>query len=360
MNRSLTIGTYAGIPVRIHWTFSLLIVFIAYTSVTEGLSFQRSILFSAYILVMFLCVVLHEFGHALAARRYGVKTKDIILSPIGGIARLEKLPEKPLQELIIALAGPAVNIVIALLVGAGLLIFTSRGLIPAYDDITQIRGMADFLRNVVILNLVLFVFNLLPAFPMDGGRVLRSLLALKLGRIRATKIASLIGRIMALGFIAFAVMEDQIGLALIGVFIFTSAGAESRYTQTYSVLEEYLAKDIMKTDFPRIHLSDSFSVCYELQRRNIASNFLVFDSLGYISGTIPELFLQEAKKRGLNDEPVTSLMSSVILYADENTNAKDIFQMMQDKGSAIVAIGEPGDITGVIDRDTLQRLIKIG
>lgn len=358
MNRSFTLGTFAGIPVKVHWSFSLLILFVVYTAFTEDLNLQRSLIFSAYILVMFLCVVLHEFGHALAAARYGVKTRDIILSPIGGIARLEKLPERPLHEFIIAIAGPAVNVVIALALGLGLISLTDGGILPQNADITEVPDISDFLRNIVVLNIVLFMFNLIPAFPMDGGRVLRSLLSMRLGRRRATNIASVIGRVLAIGFIAFAIMEDQITLALIGVFIFTSASAESKYTNTYSVLEEFIASDIMKTDYPRLHLSDTFDKCFELFRRNIASNFLVFDSLGYISGTIPELFLIEAQKRNLGDHSVTSLMSSVILYAEPNASAKTLMEMMQEKGGAIVAIGEPGNVLGVVDRETLKNLIR--
>ena len=358
MDKSITLGVFGGIPLRVHWTFSLLILFVAYTAMSEGLNLQRSLIFSAYILVMFLCVVLHEYGHALAAAKYGVRTRDIILSPIGGIARLEKLPEKPMQEFIIAIAGPAVNVAIALILGLGLISFTNGGLLPQSADITEVPQFSDFLRNVVFLNIILFVFNLIPAFPMDGGRVLRSLLSLKLGRRKATNIASTIGKILAVGFIVFAVVEDQITLALIGVFIFTSAGAETRYTNTYSILEEFTAADIMKIDFPRLHLGDTFDKCFEYQLRNVASNFLVFDSLGYVSGTVPELFVQEARKRDMGHQPVSTMMSSVILYAEPGASAKEIFEMMQEKGSAIIAIGEQGNILGVIDRDTIKNLIK--
>lgn len=357
MDKSFTIATIKGIPLKLHWSFGFLILFIIYTGITEDLTIARSLVFSAYIFALFCCVVLHEYGHALAARKYGVNTRDIILSPIGGIARLEKLPEKPKEELIIAIAGPLVNVAIALILGIGIFLFAERSILPNVEDITKVITISDFIRYVIILNIILFVFNLIPAFPMDGGRILRSLLAMKIGRRKATNIASIIGRILAVGFFIFAIYNDQITLALIGIFIFTSAGAEAKYTNSYAILEELSAGDIMRKQFTKLHLSDIFSVPIDLRRRNVESNFLIFDSLGYISGSLPEAYVVEAEKRKLEDQPVTSMMSPKIEFVEPSLTAKEIFEIMNLKGLGIVAVGDINKLLGVIDRNTIRNLI---
>ena len=283
MSGSLHIGTFGGIPLKIHWTFSFLILFLLFTIFAEGVGLEQGLWFGGYIIALFLCVVLHEYGHAIAAKRYGVQTKDIILSPIGGVARLEVLPEKPVQELIIALAGPAVNVIIAVLLTIGFLISSVDPLEALNYDILGIDGPKDFFVFLLVLNIMLFVFNLIPAFPMDGGRVLRSLLAMKFGRVNATKVASFVGRILAIGFVIFGLSNNMYVLAFIGVFIYMSAAAEYRHTKLSSVFSEHIVSDIMRTEFTKLHIGDLYARPIDLYKRNIESNFLVFDSLGYIS-----------------------------------------------------------------------------
>ncbi|MBC7884468.1 MAG: site-2 protease family protein [Saprospiraceae bacterium] len=222
------LGTYWKIPVKVHWTFGLLVLFVSYTAFTNGLKLWQGVGFVSYIFVLFFCVVLHEYGHALTARKFGVKTKDIILSPIGGLARLESMPEKPMQEFFIAIAGPTVNLVIGLIL-AIILFFTSGEIFPNVTDF-KFDEPVEFIRYVTLMNFALFLFNLIPAFPMDGGRIVRSLLSLKLGRVAATGIASGIGRILAVAFIIYGVFNQQLTLSLIGLFIFMMAGKE--YDQT--------------------------------------------------------------------------------------------------------------------------------
>ncbi|MDB2497393.1 site-2 protease family protein, partial [Verrucomicrobiales bacterium] len=195
MKWSLKLGRLFGIDVYLHFTFLLLLGFLGLyywrsthevAGALEGVSF---------ILALFACVLLHEFGHSLMARRYGIKTRDITLLPIGGVARLEKIPEEPVRELWVALAGPAVNVVIAALLFIGLL---ATGGLSSTQEFTESGG--SFFQRLLVVNLIIVAFNLLPAFPMDGGRVLRALLAFKMGRRRATIIAANVGQVMAIGF----------------------------------------------------------------------------------------------------------------------------------------------------------------
>ena len=231
--RALHIGTYFGIPVFIHWTFSFIILFVSYVAYSEGMATNEILAFSLYIFCLFLCVILHEYGHALMARRYRIATHDIIVTPIGGLARLNGIPKDPKGELLIAFAGPMVNLVLAFLIFGVLSILGIGWIIPDVEDLRVLSNPIGFVHMLLILNIVLFVFNLIPAFPMDGGRVLRALLSFKMDRVKATLIASVIGRILAVAFVAFAAYNKLPGLLFIGIFIFMMAGKEyQRVKQT--------------------------------------------------------------------------------------------------------------------------------
>src|SRR5215510_1298382 len=200
MKWQLKLGRFLGIDVYIHATFVLLIGWVGYSYWLENHNFAEVINGILFILALFLCVVLHEYGHALTARKYGVKTGDITLYPIGGVARLERIPDRPIQELWVALAGPAVNLVISIVLIVYLLL--TNGLTSVLNlNLTQ----GSFIERLMVVNVSLVLFNLIPAFPMDGGRVLRALLALRLEYTQATQIAAYIGQ-------GFAFLFGFIGL----------------------------------------------------------------------------------------------------------------------------------------------------
>jgi Zn-dependent protease len=220
--RALKLGKFFDIEVYIHWTFALLVGYVLYKFWDKG-GLEMGLYVVGLLLAMFGCVLLHEFGHALMARYFGVPTRDITLYPIGGVARLERMPERPVEELLIALAGPAVNIVIAtlLLVPAFLSISAVADSSAALEQVNpQALEQAierSFLFQLFAGNLILAGFNLLPAFPMDGGRVLRALLAGWLGRIRATEVAAALGVAFALGFIVIGFYANPM-MILLGLF----------------------------------------------------------------------------------------------------------------------------------------------
>ena len=196
MSWSLTIGRFGATTVRVHLTFFLLLAWIGVSAWEKGglPAARDSVLFIALI---FTCVVLHEFGHIIMARRFGIETPDVILLPIGGVARMPRMPQKPAQELAVAIAGPMVNVAIAFL------LFLVLGTIQP-DDLTRIEDpRVSFLARLAAANVFLVIFNMIPAFPMDGGRVLHAVLAMKLGGARATQIAAAIGQALAfaLGFL---------------------------------------------------------------------------------------------------------------------------------------------------------------
>ncbi|HKK89108.1 MAG TPA: site-2 protease family protein [Saprospiraceae bacterium] len=242
MRGSIHLGTYFGIPVYLHWSFFLLIAYIVYDSYRRGMDQVNILWFVLLTLTIFMCVTLHEFGHALTAKKYQITTKDIILSPIGGVARLKNMPKFWHQEFLIALAGPAVNVVISILLG--LYLYISGTGIP--EQMESIAGSIrnNFLFLVLVTNVFLVIFNMIPAFPMDGGRVFRALLSIPFGRLKATLVAARIGQALAILFMAYSMYQAQPIHLVIGIFIFFAASAELRSVQYDSWLETLVAADM--------------------------------------------------------------------------------------------------------------------
>jgi Zn-dependent protease len=237
---SFHLARIAGIDVRIHATFFLLLAWFGFVYYAEG---GQAAMFAglAFIILLFVCVVLHEFGHALAARAYGINTPDITLLPIGGVARLERMPDKPWQELVVALAGPAVNVVIAFA------LFVVIGRFFQTGDLEQMAGGGgNLLVNLLAINVMLVVFNLLPAFPMDGGRVLRAVLAMRMKHARATQIAATVGQIVAVLFGLVGIFGGNPFLLFIAVFVFFGARGEASYAVLKETADETRIGGIMR------------------------------------------------------------------------------------------------------------------
>ena len=225
MGWAITIGRIAGTAVRIHVTFLLYLAWIAYANWEEGGS-AAALDATLFVSLLFLCVLAHEFGHIFAARRYGIGTPDVTLLPIGGLARLERIPADPNQELVVALAGPAVNVVIAL----------ALMLLVGAPDAAHFGALEDprvaMVERLVQVNIILVLFNMLPAFPMDGGRVLRALLAMKWPRARATTIAARIGQGLAFAMMLVGFMGQPM-LFVLAVFVWFAAAQEAKMDMAY-------------------------------------------------------------------------------------------------------------------------------
>ena len=214
------LGEPFGIGVYLHWTFAILVFLILIGSFGVGVA-EGLLLIAA----LFGCVVLHELGHSLAARRYGIGTRDITLYPIGGVASLDRMPKEPMKELVIALAGPAVNVVIAMVLFP--LVFVAQVVSPA---------LAEFLLQIAVLNVGLVVFNMLPSFPMDGGRVFRALLSMKTGRVRATNVAATVGKVMAVIFGVLGLLSGEFMLVFIALFVWFAGESERRMVEAEAQL----------------------------------------------------------------------------------------------------------------------------
>ena len=359
MGKSLYLGTYAGIPIYVHWTFGFVVLFIIYAAVTQGMVLSSVLWFSAYVLSLFVCVIFHEYGHALAAKRYGVITRDIIISPIGGVARMEAMPDKPWKELVIAIAGPLVNVVLAILLSILFYVIFEEDFISADFELLP-RDFESFLGLVIIINIALFVFNLVPAFPMDGGRILRALLAMKWGRVKATKIASIIGRVLAVCFIGLAIWLNHPTLGFIGVFIFYMATMEMRQVKLKGKLIDADLSTIMEPNYTMLFSTDTIHKAIHFYKTGVARNFLVFDENQNPVGALPELFLQEYMQRSdvAEDLLLRDIMSSSFGYFDSRENLETVFTTMNQEGWSIAAIKNGDQLLAVVDRHMINSFLR--
>jgi Zn-dependent protease len=231
MRWSMKIAKLAGIDIFIHFTFFILVIWVAFIQWKLNGSIGAAFSGVVFILAIFSCVVLHELGHALAAKEYGIKTQDIILLPIGGVARLEKMPNQPIQELWVALAGPAVNLGIAAL--CAVFLWVTNTFTPT-NELAITTG--PFVKRVMGVNIFLILFNMIPAFPMDGGRVLRALLATRVAYVKATKISANLGQGIALIFGVVGFFYNPI-LLFIAFFVWMGAAQETRMIRAKSALD---------------------------------------------------------------------------------------------------------------------------
>lgn len=354
MKNALALPKIAGIAVYIHWTFTILIAWIVFSNLRAGLDAVHIGWMVLFVLSLFVCVTLHELGHALAARRYGIKTTDITLYPIGGVARLEKMPEKPKQELVVALAGPLVNVIIMLL----LLPVISKYDWP--DNEAQKVFLIDqnsFLPMLGVVNIWLAAFNLIPAFPMDGGRVLRALLSMQMSRVKATEFAATIGQIIAVGFV-FAGFYLNPFLIFIGLFIILGARAEAEMVKSQSFLEGLAARDALMTNFQTIDKRRPIADAVRLLLDGEAKNFLVTDD-GFPYAVLTRDHIIRGIQAAGESAPIQSVADTNLRYADINTPLQDILMDFQQVKQSIILVRERGQLAGIIDMDNISELIMV-
>lgn len=352
-----------GIPVQVHWTFALLIAWTVYSSYTQGNSVASTIWQSLLVVTLFICVVLHEFGHALTARRFGVKTKDIIVLPIGGLARLDRLPEKPSQEFWVAIAGPLVNIAIGLLLFGGWLVFN-----PSSELLVGLEEMSatSFIPMLIFMNVLLAVFNLIPAYPMDGGRILRSFLAFWLKRSTATKIASIIGQLFAVFFIVVALFPVPYFegfrspfFALLGVFVFITAYQEYTFARQESKLSDTKVKDVATGNFSLLAPSDTLREVYSILDLRKFHYFVIGEEIGQIFGVLTPNMIQLLSRNTTLDTPVIEVISTDFEILSSEDSLLDAIKKYQNNPNTIlfpVVLGER--VEQVLDISMIEQYLK--
>ncbi|WP_291096964.1 MULTISPECIES: site-2 protease family protein [unclassified Flavobacterium] len=355
MKGAFKLGKIAGIGLFIHWTFSLLIVFIVYINYKSGQNTAQIIWSVLFILCIFVTVFLHELGHALAAKNYNIKTKDITLLPIGGLARLEKLPEKPSEELIVALAGPLVNITLALITGLFIrLPNNSEEMIAQLSN--GING-SNFFLNFFLVNIWLSIFNLIPAFPMDGGRVLRAILSYRLKRNVATKIAARIGQILAIGFVFLGFFTNPF-LIFIGLFVFMGAQIEADYTESKYMLKGYKVRDILMRQYQTIESNETLETAVKMLLDSQYKNFLVTENSEPI-GTLNRDEIIKALSKKDENQFIYTIMNRNLIFLQADALLEDIFELVYKNKSSLMLVMENKQFLGTLDIENLLEFILI-
>lgn len=352
MKWSWRLGKFLGIDVYMHVTFLLLIGWVILSHWLQGDTLAAVIEGVGFTLALFACVVLHEYGHALTARRYGIKTRDITLLPIGGLARLEKMPDKPVQELWVALAGPAVNVVIAAVLFAALLITSSL------DPVSDLEvGSGSVVERLMIVNIILGVFNLVPAFPMDGGRVVRALLAMRMEYTRATHIAASLGQSIAILF-GFIGLFSNPFLLFIALFVWIGAAQEASMTQMKSSLAGIPVSRAMLTDFRTLAPENTLSYAVDLILAGSQQDFPVVSS-GSVVGVLTRGDLVKALHQRGPDTSVSDVMRRKFELIDSHEMLEMAFARLQSGESQAVPVVRHGQLVGLLTAENVGEFLMI-
>jgi len=351
MSWSLPVFRVAGIQLRIHITFLLLIAWLAFGYYAQGgsaVAASRVI----FVLLLFLCVVLHEFGHAFAAKAFGINTPDITLLPIGGVARLERMPEEPVQELIIAMAGPLVNVVIAL----GLFVVGgAQGLLNR----STVEG-GGLIAQLLTINIMLVLFNLLPAFPMDGGRVLRALLATRLSYARATQVAATVGQGFAFIFGFLGLFGPNPFLLFIALFVYIGASQEAALAQMKDVSRRFPVSSAMVREFRTLSENATLEEAVDALLATSQHDFPVVDETGSVAGLLTRHDLIAALRKNDPGLRVGDVMRRDIPTVTTGTRFEDAFRIMQEYNCpAVPVLDRMKRLVGLLTPENVTELMMV-
>jgi Zn-dependent protease len=383
MHGSWHVATFFRIPVRIHWSFSLLIFFVVYVGKTRDASWLNIGLFGLFVLALFFCVLLHEFGHALSAQYFGVSTRDITLLPIGGMARLDKLPENPIHEFIVAIAGPAVNLMLFVLLSIILyfgyhLSFNVNDLLHFETNRIILDPTAGFLASLLHANLILAVFNMIPAFPLDGGRVLRALLSIPFGRSKATAWAVFLGQTVAIAFFIYAFLPLGVGLLpknsewrdvidwdfqpvlmFISFFVIYTARHEYGQVLLEQAMSEQTVSNIMGTIFTRFQTNDFMHTAIEKRAKTDIQDFLVFDNDQILRGVLQENDIDDAQKNQHFDALVSAYTTTKFQTTTPSESIKSVYdRMLNVEQSLFPVLNTEGSVIGIVDFEMIENFMK--
>ena len=357
MGGSFKIGRAFGVDVKVHWTFLLLLAFFAFAGYQRTGSLANALVTTVIILALFLCVLLHEYGHSLVARRLGIETEDITLLPIGGLARLKSLPEKPWNEVKIALAGPLVNVVLAP-VFFGVALLLGGGLAPPASILEGGQSAGQVFSYLGFINVALVVFNMIPAFPMDGGRVLRGLLATRLGAVRATDISSAVGQFFAVTFFLIGLLSSNFLLALVAVFIFFGANGEAQMVRQRELMRGLAVSDVMGTR-PRLETVTPYHTFGQVLNSVIhgyQEDFPVVDESGSLVGMITRNEIMSAAHSPDRYASVRDVMKTEFpTISPEADLFTDGARILQESGLRALPVMKAGDLVGMLTMEDIAQ-----
>lgn len=355
---SLNVGSIAGTAVRIHVTFLLLLAWIGFAAFQTGGS-QAAVNGVVFIVLLFACVLAHEFGHIFMARRFGIATPDVTLLPIGGVAALERMPETPREQLLVALAGPAVNVVIA----AVLLLWLSISAEP--DNVA--RGLArvedpnvSLIARLAAANLVLVLFNLIPAFPMDGGRVLNALLAMRMDKGRAVQISARIGQVMAFVFGFLGLVSGNPLLVLVALFVYLAAASEAQSSSLEQMTSGLEVSDAMETRFAVVPVDASIAEAVHILLATGQQEFPVVDAFRKPVGLLTRDSLIEALRASGENAPITDAIKD----APPSVRSRDkldagVAAMNRLGAPALCVVDGDGAVIGLLTMQNVAEMLMI-
>lgn len=357
---SLYIGQFSGIRVYIHWTFWIILVWVYFMYYNINEDPQEGLQGVLFILALFGCVVLHEFGHALTAKKFDIPTRSITLYPIGGIASLERMPEKPMRELLVAAAGPLVNVVIAGLLWVYL---EASGQMPDVSNLqntdpAELEEMQlPFSFNLLVANIILVAFNLIPAFPLDGGRMLRALLAFKMDRTKATRIAASIGQFLAIGFVFFGFFYN-FWLVIIGFFVYLGAGSEANYESIRTGLAEHTVQDVVMRKFSLLSPDDTLQRAVELLLNGQEQEFVVAHD-DHVVGILTRKELIRGLSEQGKSSPVSKVMSTDFFKLHPSMPLKEVYHKMTTEGNTVSPVFENDKFIGIVNKTNIDELLMV-
>ena len=346
------VGKFAGIDLYIHATFLLLLLWVVIVYWAAGHSSQAVINGLVFICVLFVCVVLHEYGHALTARHYGIKTRDITLLPIGGVSRFEKLPDKPWQEFWVAIAGPCVNAAIA--IALYLVLFVTGGFRPV-TGLSITRG--PFIERMLMANIILAVFNLIPAFPMDGGRVLRALLGTRMDHVRATRTAASIGQALALVFGLVGLFYDPF-LVFIAFFVWIGAAQEAQSVEIKGAMSGIPIRSIMQHHFATLDTNAHLSDAVQLMLDGPQHDFPVLWG-DRVMGILTRANILSGLQKDGQEQLVTAVMEREFQTAEPGEMLETVLQRLALARIKIMPVIENGKMIGLVSMENLGEYLMV-
>ena len=357
MKWSFRLFTLAGTEVRVHVTFLLLLLFVASQSFLSGQGLPAALESTLFITIMFACVVLHEFGHVLAARGYGIRTPDITLLPIGGVARLERMPRKPSEELVVAISGPLVNVIIAATIYLGFGISTALN--PDYDFLRT----GGFFEKLMVWNIFMVLFNLIPAFPMDGGRILRATFAMFMEYGTATRRAAAIGQGIAMMVAIYMLLNHTIHpmLLLICFFIFMAAGQEAASVTQQEATRNLRVRDAMLTDFRTLPPEATLRDGVELLLAGAQQDFPVLDTHGGMQGMLTRHDLISALAEKGPGHPVVDVMRNCPESTQAKTELTQALELLTGSDCPALPVLDPidGKLIGLLTTENVGEALMV-
>lgn len=348
MKWSWRIGQVAGIGIYVHGTFLIFLGWIAFSNILQGQGVSGTIGGLLFFLCLFTIIVLHELGHALTAKRFGIRTRDITLLPIGGVARLERIPDNPRQELLVALAGPAVNVALA---GVMCVILA---LLPHGARLTT---GGNLLTSLMWVNVGLAVFNLLPAFPMDGGRALRACLAMRMDYVKATRIAAALGQGMALLFGFLGLFLNPM-LVFIALFVWIGAGEEEAMVQVKAVLSGIPIEQVMITEYRTMAPSEPLTQAIAVAQKGFQQDFPVVKD-GQLMGMLTLRDLLKALAQSGQETTIGEVMQKQFEVASPSEMLESVFTRLRNQEAGTLPIVQHGQLVGLVTRDNLGEFLMV-